>query len=55
MYFDFLVKVPYEEGGITTKPNGGTTYVYYEVGREYKKDKKYNVPQRVGIGYRPGK
>ncbi len=50
MYFDFLVDVPDAEGKITTKQKGDTIYVYYEIGREYQKDKKYNVPKRVGIG-----
>lgn len=50
MYFDFLVKVPETSGKITTKAKGNAMYVYYEVGREYRKDKRYNVPKRVGIG-----
>jgi len=50
MYFDFLVKVPEVKGKITTKPKGNAIYVYYEVGRVYNKEKRYNVPERIGIG-----
>ena len=50
MYLDFLVEVPKVEGKITTKPKGNSTYVNYELGREYKPGKKYNVPKRVAIG-----
>lgn len=50
MYLDFLVAVPAEKGKITLKPKGGSVYVNYEVGREYDKSKKYNVPKRVTIG-----
>ena len=50
MYLDFLVEVPNEKGKITLKPKGDSVYVNYELGREYDKDKKYNVPRRVTIG-----
>lgn len=50
MYLDFLVKIPDVEGKITVKKKGDSKYVYYEIGREYNKEKKYNVPQRVCIG-----
>ena len=50
MYFDFLVKVPEIKGKITTKPKGDAIYVYYEVGRIYNKEKRYNIPERIGIG-----
>lgn len=50
MYLDFLVAVPAEKGKITLKPKGDSVYVNYEVGREYDKSKKYNVPKRVTIG-----
>ena len=50
MYLDFLVAIPDEKGKITTKPKGNAIYVNYELGREYNKDKKYNVPKRVTIG-----
>ena len=50
MYLDFLVAVPVEKGKITLKPKGTSVYVNYELGREYDKSKKYNVPKRVTIG-----
>ena len=50
MYLDFLVAIPSEKGKITTKPKGNAVYVNYELGREYNRDKKYNVPKRVTIG-----
>ena len=50
MYLDFLVAIPNEKGKITTKPKGNAVYVNYELGREYNKNKKYNVPKRVTIG-----
>lgn len=50
MYLDFLVAIPSEKGKITTKPKGNAVYVNYELGREYDRDKKYNVPKRVTIG-----
>lgn len=50
MYLDFLVSIPDEKGKITIKPKGDAVYVNYELGREYNKDKKYNVPKRVTIG-----
>ena len=50
MYLDFLVAVPDEKGKITKKSKGNSVYVNYEIGREYDKVKKYNVPKRVTIG-----
>lgn len=50
MYLDFLVSVPDVKGKITHKPKGDVIYVNYEYGREYDKEKKYNVPKRVIIG-----
>lgn len=50
MYLDFLVAIPSEKGKITTKPKGNAVYVNYELGREYDRNKKYNVPKRVTIG-----
>ena len=32
------------------KAKNGTRYVYLEVGRNYNKEKKYNLPERVAIG-----
>ena len=50
MYLDFLVAVPNVKGKITHKPKGDAIYVNYEYGREYDREKKYNVPKRVIIG-----
>ena len=50
MYLDCLVKVPEVKGKITHKNKGNTTYVNYEVGREYFPERKYTIPKRVIIG-----
>ena len=50
MYLDYLVKVPDAKGKITWKKKGKTTYVNYEIGREYLPDRKYTIPKRVIIG-----
>ena len=50
MYFDFVVKIPDECGKITRKVKGDSTYISYEVGREYIQDKRYNIPKRIIIG-----
>ena len=50
MYFDTPVPVPDEPGKITFREKAGTVYVYYETGRTYKPDKKYNVAKRVTVG-----
>ena len=47
MYYNSLVDLSLVKGKITIKSN---KYVMYEIGREYHKDKKYNVPIRVTIG-----
>ncbi len=47
MYFNSLVDLASLNGKITIKSD---KYVMYEIGREYHKDKKYNVPIRVTIG-----
>ena len=49
MYLDCMVKVP-DEKGISTKTIQQTPYVYYEIGRIYKPEKKYNLPKRICIG-----
>ncbi len=50
MFFSELVDVPNEPGKIVFRKKYQTTYVHYEIGREYKKDKKYTIPKRVLIG-----
>lgn len=50
MYYDLPVTIPPVKGKILTKKKGGTTYVLFQYGQEYKPDKKYAIPQRVIIG-----
>ena len=50
MYLNFMVPIPDQKTGISKKKIKGTTYVYYEHGRRYIADKKYNVPQCTSIG-----
>lgn len=50
MYLNFKVEVPASEGGISRKIIKGTTYIYYEHGRKYYKDRGYTVPQCTSIG-----
>lgn len=52
MYINCRVKMPETNGKITVKTINGTPYVYYEYGRTYLKDKKYNTPKRACIGKR---
>ena len=50
MYFDFLVEIPDEQGKITRRKKGATTYINYEYGRVYDPKKQYNTPLRSTIG-----
>lgn len=51
MCLDFKVEIPEEKGRVILKPHAnGTTYVHYTYGREYNKEKKYNIPRRTTIG-----
>ena len=52
MYLNCKIKIPETNGKITVKTISGTPYVYYEHGRTYLKDKKYNTPKRTCIGKR---
>ena len=52
MYLNCRVKIPAEPGKITVKTINSTPYIYYEYGRVYKKEKKYNTPKRTCIGKR---
>lgn len=47
MYLNFKVEVSASRGGISRKIIRGTTYIYYEHGRKYYKDRGYTVPQRT--------
>ena len=49
MYLNVAVPIPDDNKVITKKVND-TEYVYYEVGRKYNSEKKYNVPKRKCIG-----
>ena len=52
MYLNYRVKIPSDPGKIYPgKPNKkGVVYISYEYGREYRPDKKYNIPKRTTIG-----
>ena len=50
MYLNTTVKIPVQKGKIITKKKGGTTYILYQYGSEYKQDKKYAVPLRAIVG-----
>ena len=50
MYFNKPVMIPKAPGKITLGKKGESIYVQYEIGRKYDPNKKYNVPERVGIG-----
>lgn len=50
MYLSQHTKVPDAPGKITFKKKGGSTYVLYETGRVYNKQRQWNVPQRAIIG-----
>ena len=52
MYLNCRIEIPKTEGKISIKTINGTPYVYYEYGRVYLKDKKYNTPKRTCIGKR---
>ena len=47
---DGMVKIPQIKGKITIKTVRGKKYVYFEYGRIYHPEKRYNVPQRAVIG-----
>lgn len=50
MYLNTSVKIPDAKGKIFTKKKGGSTYVLYQYGSEYKSDRQYAIPQRSIIG-----
>jgi len=49
MYLNVVVPIP-DDKKVTKKKVNGTEYVYYEIGRDYNPEKKYNVPKRKCIG-----
>lgn len=52
MYLNCRVKIPNEAGKITVKTINSVPYIYYEYGRVYNKEKRYNTPKRTCIGKR---
>ena len=50
MYLPIAVKVPVIKGKIVRRTKGKSTYVLYEIGREYDAKRQFNVPKRVVIG-----
>ena len=52
MYLDCKIRIPEARGKITVKSIQNAQYVYYETGRVYNKEKKYNSPKRTCIGKR---
>ena len=50
MYLNFKVEIPKQKSGISKKKIKGTTYIYYEHGRNYYADRQYTVPQCTSIG-----
>lgn len=50
MYYDLPVAIPTVKGKIITKRKGGSTYVLFQYGQDYKPDRKYAIPQRAIIG-----
>lgn len=50
MYFNKIIDTPNVPGKIVFFPRGKTTYVYFQVSREYIPEKKFNTPKRVLIG-----
>ncbi len=52
LYFNTPVVIPDLKGKIYTKVKGDATYILYQYGSKYKKDKRYAIPQRAIIGKR---
>ena len=50
MYLDVFVKIPDVQRKITRKKKGNAIYIYYEYGRKYDPERKFNIPQRATIG-----
>ena len=46
MYYNFAVQIPSEKGKILTKAKGGSSYVLFQYGSDYKPDKKYAITQK---------
>ena len=50
MYLDTMVRIPDVRGKITYRSKGKSTYVEYEHGRTYDKDRKFTIVNRKTIG-----
>ncbi|HIV14675.1 MAG TPA: transposase [Candidatus Avisuccinivibrio pullicola] len=50
MYLKTSVAVPVAPGKIIFREKAASTYVYFETGRHYDPERKFNVPDRVIIG-----
>lgn len=50
MYLNCKISVPDIKGKITVKRVKNIPYVYFEYGRVYNREKKYNTPKRACIG-----
>lgn len=50
MYYDFWVKLPDAPGKFVYDKRGETTYVKYEYGRTYDREKQITYPRRATIG-----
>lgn len=50
MYHEKSVKIPNVEGKIVRQQQKKSTYVFFEIGREYNPEKKYNIAKRRIIG-----
>lgn len=50
MYYNFTVSVPSVQGKIIRKKKGGATYILFQYGQTYNKEKQNAVPNRTIIG-----
>ncbi len=52
MYLDAIVQIPLVRGKITYRTKGDTTYVEFEKGRVYDRERKFTIVERKTIGKR---
>ncbi len=50
MYLDSIVRIPEVKGKITFRKKGKSTYVEYEYGRDYDKERQFTLVNRKTIG-----
>jgi len=50
MYCDCLVDIPDVKGKIIKNEKGNSTYILFQYGQDYLKERKYVIPKRVLIG-----